>query len=72
MNQLFQGFSPDQFMTNYNSNFVNENELMEMVRRMSERDAAAQAKKKRAKTDAVSKLPVVKIENKHCKKGPNG
>lgn len=28
-------------------------------------------KKKRAKGDTISKLPVVKIENKHCKKNGN-
>ena len=60
------------FMTNFNSNFFSEGDFMEMARRMSEREAAEQAKKKRAKTEAVSKLPIVKIENKHCKKGAGG
>lgn len=40
-------------MNNYNSNFFNEAQLLEIVRRMSEREAAAQAKKNKAKTEAV-------------------
>ena len=75
MNQMFQGFSPDMFMTNFNSNFQSGNsgevDFFEMVRRISEQEAEARAKKKRAKTDAVQKLPVVKIEPKHCKKTGN-
>ena len=90
MHSLFQGFSPDMFMTNFNSNFASSSgggdgpngglggglngggiDFFEMVRRISEQEAEARAKKKRAKTDAVSKLPVVKIEAKHCKKTPN-
>ena len=51
---------------------MGEVDLLEMVRRMSEREAEEQARKKRAKVDAVSKLPVIKIENKHLKKGPSG
>lgn len=39
---------------------------------MSEQEAAANARKKRAKQESVQKLPVVKIENKHCKKGTQG
>ena len=39
-----------------------------MVRRISEQEAEARAKKKKAKTEAVKKLPLVKIEAKHCKK----
>jgi E3 ubiquitin-protein ligase RNF115/126 len=38
-----------------------------MVRRISEREAEARQRGKPAKKDAVSKLPVVKIEKKHCK-----
>lgn len=72
MNTLFTGFSPDMFMSNFSSNFSSDEDFFERVRRMSEMEAAAQAKKKKAKTDAVKKLPIVKIENKHCKKGANG
>jgi hypothetical protein len=53
MNHVFQGFSPDIFMNNYNSNFQSENDFFEYVRRMSEQEAAAQARKKRAKADSV-------------------
>lgn len=38
-----------------------------MVRRISEREAEARQKAKKAKIDAVAKLPVIKIEKKHCK-----
>ena len=73
MNTMYQGFSPDMFMTNFNSNFQSGNgnsdvDFFEMVRRISEQEAEARAKKKRAKTEAVQKLPLVKIEAKHCKK----
>ena len=80
MQSMFQGFSPDMFMTNFNSNFASggggyhqgSDDFFEMVRRISEQEAEARARKKRAKTDSVQKLPIVKIETKHCKKGPNG
>ena len=49
MNNLFQGFSPDVFMSNYQSNFQTGDDFFEIVRRMSEQEAAAQAKKKKAK-----------------------
>ena len=73
MNTLFQGFSPDQFMNNFQSNFAssaggNDQDFFEMVRRISEQEAEARARKKRAKTESVQKLPIVKIEAKHCKK----
>lgn len=40
--------------------------MFEIVRRMSEQES--QTKVKKAKKDAVAKLPLVKIEKKHCKK----
>ena len=39
MNTLFQGFSPDQFMNNYQQNFYSDTDFLEMARRMSEQDA---------------------------------
>lgn len=68
MPTLFNGFSPEIFMTNFNSNFGSDGDFMEMVRRMSEQEAAANAKKHKAKEESVKKLPIVKIEKKHCKK----
>jgi len=53
-------------MSNYNQNFGGE-DFMEIVRRISEREAEARQKAKRAKIDAVDKLPLIKIEKKHCK-----
>jgi len=38
------------------------------VRRISEQEAQAKQKAKKAKTEAVQRLPLVKIEKKHCKK----
>ena len=43
-----------------------------MARRMSEQEAAANARKHKAKVETVKKLPIVKIESKHCKKGSQG
>jgi hypothetical protein len=43
-----------------------------MARRMSEQEAAANVRKNKASGDAVKKLPIVKIENKHCKKSQSG
>ncbi|TNV85863.1 hypothetical protein FGO68_gene2314 [Halteria grandinella] len=78
MRQVFESVSPDLFMNNFNSNFqsgsgggMQGEDFFEMVRRISEQEAEARAKKKRAKGDAVSKLPIVKIETKHCKKNGN-
>ena len=36
MNQMFEGFSPDLFMSNFNQNFGSDNDFFEMARRMSE------------------------------------
>ena len=72
MQTLFQGFSPDTFMNNFQGNFFSDEDFFERIRRMSEMEAEKQAQKKRAKPEAVQKLPIVKIENKHCKKGPKG
>jgi hypothetical protein len=71
MPTLFNGFSPEMFMNNFNSNFNSDGDFMEMVRRMSEQEAAANAKKSKAKEESVRKLPIVKIENKHCKNNPS-
>ena len=49
MNTMFSGFSPDMFMSNFNTNFTSDDDFFERIRRMSEQEAAAQAKKKRAK-----------------------
>ena len=59
-------------MNNFNGNFFSDDDFFERIRRMSEMEAEQKAKKKRARKDAVLKLPVIKIENKHCKKGPKG
>ena len=67
---VFQGFSPDQFMTNFRSNFYSDQDLVDLAQRISEQQNQQQNKK--ASKESVKKLPVLKIEQKHCKKGENG
>lgn len=55
-------------MQNFNQNFGSEVDFFELARRMSEQEAAANAKKNKASASAIKKLPIVKIESKHCKK----
>ena len=66
MQQEFHGVSPNAFMANFNSSFSPDDALLEMVRRMSEREALNSVKNAASK-EAVAKLPVVEIEEKHCK-----
>ena len=58
-------------MNNFNSNFASD-DLFEMIRRISEEEAQRQQRSKRAKKEAVERLPIVKIAEKHCKKMPDG
>lgn len=67
MQMQYDGFNPNNFMHNFNSNFASD-DLFEMIRRMSEQEAQQRQRVKRAKKSAVEKLPIVKIESKHCKK----
>ena len=57
-------------MHNYDSNFNPDDSIFEMVRRMSEEQAERQRKKNKAKEESVAKLPIIKIEDKHCKASP--
>ena len=41
-----------------------------MVRRISEQEAEKNRKKNKAKEESVKKLPIIKIEEQHCKKNP--
>ena len=41
-----------------------------MVRRISEQEAERNRKKNKASKEAVDKLPIIKIEEKHCKNTP--
>jgi hypothetical protein len=54
-------------MENFQSNFSPDDAVLEMVRRISEREAEEKRKRNRASTTAVAKLPVIEIEKKHCK-----
>ena len=69
MQMSYSGFNPNSFMENFNQNFASD-DLFEMIRRMSEQEAQQRQRSKRAKQSAVEKLPVVQIEEKHCKKLP--
>jgi hypothetical protein len=54
-------------MHNFESSFNPNDDIFEMVRRISEQEAEKNRKKNKANEDAVSKLPIIKIEQKHCK-----
>ena len=54
-------------MTNYDSNFSPSDDIFEIVRRISEQEAEKNRKKNKANVEAVQKLPIIKIEEKHCK-----
>ena len=54
-------------MSNFESNFAPSDDIFEMVRRISEREAELQRRKNKANVDAVNRLPIIKIEEKHCK-----
>ena len=41
-----------------------------MVRRISEQEAERNRKKNKPSKEAVDKLPIIKIEEKHCKNTP--
>ena len=64
------GASPSEFMSNYDSNFNPGDDVFEMVRRISEQEAERTRLKNKANPDVVAKLPVIKIEEKHCKSTP--
>ena len=61
------GASPSEFMQNYDSNFNPNDDVFEMIRRISEQEAERNRKKNRANPEVVEKLPIIKIEEKHCK-----
>ena len=54
-------------MANYDSNFSPSDDIFEIVRRISEQEAEKNRKKNKANVEAVQKLPIIKIEEKHCK-----
>ena len=54
-------------MHNYNQNFASE-DLFETIRRISEEEAQRRQRAKRPKKEAVDRLPIIKIDKKHCKK----
>jgi hypothetical protein len=61
------GVSPSDFMQNYDSSFNPGDDIFEMVRRISEQEAERNRMKNKADKGAVDKLPIIKIEEKHCK-----
>ena len=54
-------------MLNFQSSFAPDDAVLEMVRRISEREAEEKRKKNKASEYAVAKLPIIEIEQKHCK-----
>ena len=71
MQGTYDNFNPNSFMNNFNSNFASD-DLFEMIRRISEEEAQRQQRSKRAKKEAVERLPIIKITDKHCKKMADG
>ena len=67
MSEHFAGVSPDSFMANFSEGFGREDRIFEMVRRISEQDAAKKKNNKAAKS-AVEKLLCIEIEHKHMQK----
>ena len=57
-------------MANYDSTFNPGDDVFEIVRRISEQEAERNRRKNKAQPEAVSRLPIIKIEEKHCKASP--
>jgi len=70
MSQTMNGAAPNDFMSNFEQSFNPNDDIFEMVRRLSEQDAERKRKMNKASKEAIEKLPVIKIEEKHCKKTP--
>jgi len=61
------GVSPGNFMNNFEQSFNPSDDIFEIVRRISEQEAERNRIKNKASKTAINKLPVIKIEEKHCK-----
>jgi len=61
------GVAPSNFMENFEQSFNPDNDMFEMVRRISEQEAERNRLKNKASEAAVNKLPIIKIEEMHCK-----
>jgi hypothetical protein len=59
-------------MSNYETSFNPNDDILEIVRRISEREAEMNRLKNKAKSESVNQLPIIKIEEKHCKNAPSG
>jgi hypothetical protein len=70
MPSFFGGFNPHRFATNFSQNFRSGPSFEEdILRRVMEMSAAArQEHKKPTKKEAMQRLPVVEIQECHCKK----
>ena len=66
------GASPSEFMQNFEANFNPSDDVFEMVRRLSEQEAERNRKINMANPEVVAKLPIIKIEEKHCKASTMG
>ena len=58
----------EEFSSNFEQQFSPDAQILEMVRRMSLREYEAQQKRNRASEDAVKNLPIVTIDESHCRK----
>ena len=66
MQSDFQGVSPSDFVQNFHSQISPDEALLELARRMSL--ASQKTKNCKASEEAVGKLPIIEIEEKHCKR----
>lgn len=68
--RAFEGVSAEEFRNNFDQAFSPDQQVLEMVRRISLREYEEQQKKNRASEEAVKKLPVITIEAQHCRQKP--
>lgn len=66
MGEMLGGVAPNQFVNNFNQQFTPDDALLEMVRRMSLAEHERN-QNNAACPEAVAKLPIIEIEEKHCK-----
>mmetsp|Transcript_18356 Transcript_18356/g.31384 ORF Transcript_18356/g.31384 Transcript_18356/m.31384 type:complete len:159 (-) Transcript_18356:64-540(-) len=67
IHSAFPDVNPTNFLTNFDSQFSPEQQMLEFVRNLSEQEAEKNRVKNKACSKAVASLPVIMIEEKHCK-----
>ena len=70
VSRAFEGVSAEEFRNNFDQAFSPDEQILEMVRRISLREYEEQQRKNRASEESVKKLPIIIIEAKHCRQKP--